>query len=72
MMGAVGKQPGSIQFVKERAGLYMGRMQFVALFPCMACRFADMLGDGAAEADVDDLHTFTDTENRAFPFNEEV
>lgn len=60
VVGAVGKQAGPVQAVQEGAWLYAGRMEFVALLPCMAGRFADMLGDGAAKVYVDDLHAFTD------------
>lgn len=71
MMGAVGEYFRSIQSGEERSGLYRGGMQFIAVVPCMVSGFFDMLGNGAAETDIDDLHTFADTEYRAFPLNEE-
>lgn len=70
MVGTVCKGTGTIEGSKEGIRLYAGGMQFVAIVPCVAAGFFDMLDDSASKAYVDDLHTFTDAENRAFPRKE--
>lgn len=43
-------------------------MHFIAIFPSMPWRLFDMLYNGAAKINVDDLHSFANTQNRTFPF----
>ena len=47
-------------------------MEFVTVVPGMAGRFRDMLEDGAAQADVDDLHPLADAKDRALPFEKKL
>ena len=72
VVGAVGKRMKPVNVCEEGIRLYTGGMQFIAVIPCVAAGFFDMLDDSAAQADIDNLHSFTDAKHRTFPLEEKV
>ena len=72
MMGAVSNHMLSIQCFQKRIGGNRGSMSFVAVIPCVPWGFFNMLYNGAAEKNIDDLHSLADAKDGAFLFDKNI
>lgn len=75
MMGGIDESTASIQLIKEiRAAtsdmVYI--MELVFSVPLMGCCVFNMLTNGTAKMNINDLHSFTDAEYGSVPFDEEI
>lgn len=70
MVGAVDQEAFPVDLCKQRTLYCMGKMKLVTLFIAVFFRLGQMLTEPASKKEIDQLHSFADSEDRAAKLHE--